>query len=99
MKEEEGEIMSREIFVNMLDDAMYAGTKLIITTKERGKIIGVPHSVDHFDTDDDRWGYVIEIGEHLVDTAYIDEITEIVTSPVPKPEGFIQVTAKLVSGE
>ena len=85
-------------FVDMLDDAMYGGTELTITTKKRGKIIGTPHSVDEFETDDERFGYVIKINEYMVDTVYIDEIIEIVTSPVAKPEGFIQFTARLVSG-
>jgi len=85
-------------FVDMLDDAMYGGTELTITTKKRGKIIGTPHSVDEFETDDERFGYVIKINEYMVDTVYIDEIIEIVTSPIAKPEGFIQFTARLVSG-
>ena len=91
--------MSKEIFVNILDDAMHSGTKLSVKTKERGQITGIPHSVDYFDTDDNRWGYVIEVSEHLVDTAYIDEIVEIVTSPIAQSKGYVQLTAKLVSGE
>jgi hypothetical protein len=86
-------------FVDILDDAMYAGTKLIITTKERGQIIGVPHRTDEFETDEERFGYVIDISPHWMMTVFIDEITEITTSPVLKPEGFIQLTARLVSGD
>ena len=86
-------------FIDILDDAMHSGTELTITTKGRGKIIGIPHSADEFETDEERFGYVIKISEYIADTIYIDEITEIVTSPVVRPEGFIQFTAKLVSSE
>ena len=96
MRKEECEYMN---FVDILDDAMYSGTELTITTKKRGKMIGIPHSVDEFETDEERFGYVIKINEYMVDTVYIDEIREIITSPILKPEGFIQFTAKLVSGE
>jgi len=65
-------------FVDILDAAMYGGQKLIISTKERGQIIGVPHSIDDFETDENRFGYVIRTGEHEVDTAYIDEIVSII---------------------
>jgi len=85
-------------FVDILDDAMYNGAELTITTKERGKMIGTPHSADEFETNEERFGYVIKINAHMVDTVYIDEIIEIVTSPISKPEGFMQFTAKLVSG-
>ena len=67
-------------FVDILDDAMYRETELLITTKERGQIIGVPSSVDYYDTDDERFGYFIRIGEHLLDNVFIDEITEIITA-------------------
>ena len=90
-------------FVDILDDAMYNGAELAITTKERGEVIGIPHSIDDFETDEDRFGYVIKISghnnEYAVDTVYIDEIIEIITSPIKRSEGFIQFTAKLVSGE
>ena len=68
-------------FVAILDDAMYKGQELIITTKGRGQIIGVPHMVDYFDTDDERFGYVITLREPVgiftVDTVFIDEIAHI----------------------
>ena len=86
-------------FVDILDDAMYAGTKLIITTKKRGQIIGVPHNADEFEADEERFGYVINIAPYEMITVFIDEIAEITTSPIAKPEGYIQLTAKLVSGE
>ena len=85
-------------FELILDDATYSGAKLEITTKLRGKIIGIPHSVD-FETENDRLGYNIDIDEYTQDTVYIDEIVEIVTSPILKPEGYIQLTARLVSGD
>ena len=86
-------------FADILDNAMYNETELLIKTKERGQITGIPHSVDHFETDDERFGYFIKIGENLLDNVFIDEITEIIASPISRPEGFIQFTAKLVSGE
>jgi hypothetical protein len=64
-------------FSDILDAAMYSGEKLIITTKERGQIIGIPHSVDDFQTDDMRFGYFIDIDEHTQDTVYVDEIASI----------------------
>ena len=64
-------------FADILDSAMYNSEKLIITTKERGQIIGVPHSIDDFQTDDERFGYFIDIDEYTQDTAYIDEIVSI----------------------
>ena len=39
-------------FVDTLDMAMYCDEKLIITTKERGQIIGKPHSIDDFESDE-----------------------------------------------
>jgi hypothetical protein len=64
-------------FVNILDDAMYNGISLVIVTKERGIISGVPHSIDDFESDEDRFGYYIRVGEHDLTTAYIDEIESI----------------------
>ena len=86
-------------FGDILDVAMYAGTKLIITTKERGQIVGIPHRTDEFESDENRFGYVIDISPHWMDTVFIDEITEIVTSSAAQPKGHVQLTAKLVSGE
>jgi len=65
------------LHADILDKAMYDRKSLIILTKDRGKIIGMPHAVDEFETDDERLGYFIEIGDHLLDTVYLDEITEI----------------------
>jgi len=62
---------------DILDKAMYDRKSLIVLTKERGEIIGIPHAVDEFETDDERLGYFIEIGDHFLDTVYLDEITEI----------------------
>jgi hypothetical protein len=86
-------------FIDMLDDAMHEGTKLIIITKERGKYIGVPHNVDEFEADEERLGYVVDVGGDIFAIIFLDEIVEITTSPISRPEGFIQFTAKLVSGE
>jgi hypothetical protein len=85
-------------FEIILDDATYSGRKLEITTKTRGKIIGIPHSVD-FETEDDRLGYNIDVDEYTQDTVYLDEITEIITLPSAEAKAYIQLTAKLVSGD
>jgi len=66
-------------FVDILDVAMHSGEKLIIATKNRGQIIGVPHSIDDFQTDEERLGYFIDIDEATQDTVYIDEIVSIAT--------------------
>ena len=64
-------------YIDILDDAMYSGEMLAITTKSRGKIVGVPHSVDEYETDDDRLGYFIEVDDHTLYTVYLDEIISI----------------------
>ena len=70
--------MTTYTFVNILDDAMYNGIKLAILTKERGTITGIPHSIDDFESDEDRFGYYVRVGEHELITAYLDEIESIV---------------------
>ena len=69
-----GSLMS---FADVLDDAMYARKELAITTKSRGVLIGMPDAVDEFDSDPDRLGYYLAIGEDAVDTVFLDEIVEI----------------------
>ena len=64
-------------FVDMLDDAMYAGRRLKIATKSRGIIVGKPDAVDEYDTDPDRLGYSISFGDGWCDTVFLDEITGI----------------------
>ena len=64
-------------FIDMIDGAMYSGAKLLIATKERGHVVGIPHSVDEFETSENRLGYVIKIDDYAVDTVFIDEISEI----------------------
>ena len=63
---------------DVLDTAMYKGEKLTIKTKERGVIVGIPHSVDEFETDPDRLGYVVMLSKHYADTVFLDEIVDIV---------------------
>jgi len=79
---------------DILDSALYSGDELIITTRERGQIIGIPHSVDEFDADPDRLGYFIMIDPHLGDTVFLDEIIEI-----NKTNRFIPRNIRWVSGE
>ena len=64
-------------FAEILDDAMYKKTELIIMTQSRGEIRGIPDAVDEFDSDPDRLGYYLAIGEHEADTVFLDEIVSI----------------------
>ena len=64
-------------FVDVLDNAMYNGNNLIIATKGRGIITGIPNSIDDFESDESRFGYYVRVGEHRLTTAYIDEIVSI----------------------
>ena len=61
----------------ILENSMYKRQELIIMTKTRGEIRGVPHALDEFNTDPNRLGYYIEIGEYLDDVVFLDEITGI----------------------
>ena len=65
------------IFADILDDAMYKGIELIVKTKSRGEIRGVPENVDMFDRDPDRLGYCLDIGNDMADTVFLDEIVSI----------------------
>jgi hypothetical protein len=65
------------IFVDILDDAMYKRIELLISTKFRGEIRGIPENVDEYDSDSDRLGYCIDIGNYEVDTVFLDEIIDI----------------------
>jgi len=64
-------------FVDILDDAMYSGRKLEIITKSRGTITGTPDAVDEFDSDPERLGYYLSLGDGWSDTVFLDEIVEI----------------------
>jgi len=64
-------------FIDILDDAMYSGKKLTISTRERGIITGIPHSLDDFEADEERLGYRIEVDEYTLTTAFLDEIVSI----------------------
>ena len=85
-------------FQIILEQAAFNGKEVSITTKKRGIITGMFTGVDEFDTDSERLGFFIDTSEYECDTVYIDEIVEIITSPISIPQGFIQLTAKLVSG-
>ena len=72
----------------MLEKAEFARQTVMIATKERGQIVGVPHSVDEFESDPDRLGYNIEYKPHYLDTVFFDEITliEIINTETPLGE-------------
>ena len=62
---------------DILDDAMYKKKELIITTKSRGEIRGIPYVVDMYDSDPDRLGYSLELGNDMIDTVFLDEVVGI----------------------
>jgi hypothetical protein len=64
-------------FFDILDDAAYARRELKIVTQSRGVIIGTPDAVDEYDSDPERLGYCLAIGENEADTVFLDEITAI----------------------
>ena len=86
-------------FQIILEQAAFTGKKVSIKTKERGIVSGMFLAPDEFDTDENRYGFQIETGEHELDVVFIDEITEIITLPSAEAKVFVQLTAKLVSGE
>ena len=86
-------------FQIILEQAAFSDKKVSIKTKERGIVSGIFLAPDEFDTDPDRYGFQIETGEHELDIVFLDEITEIITLPSTESKGFVQLTAKLVSGE
>ena len=63
--------------LEILENSMYKRQELIIMTQTRGEIRGIPNAPDEFNTDPNRLGYYIEIGEYLDDTVFLDEITGI----------------------
>ena len=103
-------LLSKEV-VNMteaevyrrLDDAMYTGKTLSITTKERGIIVGTPYSVDELETDENRMGYCIEVEPHLIDTVFFDEVVAIdeikFTVSVTADDGNVCATVKAHKSE
>jgi hypothetical protein len=64
-------------FVDILDDAMYKRIELIVLTESRGEIRGTPENVDQFDSDPERLGYCLDLGNYEVDTVFLDEIVDI----------------------
>ena len=71
---ERGEDMA---IMEILENAMYKRQELIITTKSRGEIRGIPNGLDDFITDSERLGYFIGIGKHEEDVVFLDEIADI----------------------
>jgi len=63
--------------VDILDAAMYDGRELKVETIARGTITGTPYAVDELETDPDRLGYYVSLGETRADTVFLDEVTRI----------------------
>jgi len=64
-------------YLERLEKAMYDREELTILTKSRGSIVGIPNSADECETDEERFGFYIEIGAHKLDTVFLDEIVSI----------------------
>jgi len=64
-------------FDDVLDDAMYSGNYVEVKTKSRGVIRGLPTAVDEYDTDENRLGYYVSLGNGWEDTVFLDEIVDI----------------------
>ena len=64
-------------FQIILEESAYEEKEIKIKTKDRGTITGMYIVPDEFDTDPDRYGFQIEIGEHEFDIVFLDEIVEI----------------------
>ena len=69
--------MTITMIADILDAAMYEGIELLINTKSRGDIRGIPENVDEFDSDPNRLGYCFDIGNDTVDTVFLDEVVSI----------------------
>jgi hypothetical protein len=81
-------------YLERLEKAMYDREKVTISTKERGNFIGVPHSADECETDEERFGFYIETGEHKLDTVFLDEIIAIEVR-----ENFTPINLELAAGK
>ena len=61
-------------FIDILNGAKPYKENVIITTYERGQIIGVPYR----QADGEQLGYIIKIDEHTQETVYNDEIESMI---------------------
>ena len=85
-------------FQIILEESAFDEKKVKIKTRNRGTITGMFLVPDEFDSDPDRYGFQIEIGEHELDVVFLDEIVEINILSEPT-EIFLPHDVKLVSGE
>jgi hypothetical protein len=70
-----------EKFQVLLEQAAFAGCLAEIKTKDRGVIVGDFIGVDAFDTDEDRYGFFIDLENGWGDSVYLDEIVDIKVIP------------------
>jgi len=84
-------------FQIILEESAFDKKEVKIKTRNRGTIIGMFIAPDEFDSDHDRYGFQIGVGEHELDTVFLDEIVEI--NIHAEPEIFIPHDIKLVSGK
>jgi len=68
-------------FQIILEEAAFAGLSVDVFTKGRGIIRGKFTGVDEFDTDEERLGFYLSLGDGWEDTVFLDEITDIHVIP------------------
>ena len=64
---------------SLINDAMYEQKEIVVETKDHKFIIGVPHSLDEFDTDEERLGVSVWIDDTTVKMIFLDEIISVYT--------------------
>ena len=85
-------------FQIILEESAFDEKEVKIKTRNRGTITGMFIAPDEFESDPDRYGFQIEIGEHELDTVFLDEIVEIKTL-TETTEVLIPHDVKLASGK
>jgi len=96
-------VINLQDFQIILEESAFGEKEVTIKTKNRGTITGMFIAPDEFDSDPDRYGFQIKIGNHELDVIFLDEILEITESdtipPLVKAAGFGRYDVKLVSGK
>ena len=64
-------------FQIILEESAFDEKEVKIKTKSRGTITGMFIAPDEFDSNPDRYGFQIEISEHILETIFLDEIIDI----------------------
>ena len=64
---------------DIINNAIYSQTEIVIELKDRVYIVGIPHAFDEFDTDEDRLGVEVWVDEITVQVVFMDEIISVCT--------------------